>query len=247
MKSPLLLAALAASTLMAAPATLQTAERDNAGSFFSFKDEDWSSRIRLTAGGYGNFGSKMELSDPAASTHGDLYGTRLDLQLKLYTKECFNLWVGLGGSWTPEQEFGTYSENYSEPDLYTETFNGKMELRSYALRAMVVPEWQVLDPLALGLRLGVEVGRNKAKFSESWSYTDIGGTEHDSWNFENAETLVRGIAGLQATWMFTEHIGLTAYGEGQFGQDMNLEIDGEKFGTLKGTAFEAGIGLTWQF
>ena len=247
MKSPLLLAALAASTLMAAPATLQTAERDNAGSFFSFKDEDWSSRIRLTADGYGNFGSKMELSDPAASTHGDLYGTRLDLQLKLYTKERFNLWVGLGGSWTPDQEFGTYAEDYSDPGVYTETLSGKMEVRDYALRAMVVPEWQLLDPLALGLRLGVELGHTKAKFSEHWSYTDIGGTENDSWDFENSETLVRGIVGLQATWMFTEHLGLTAYGEGQFGQDMDLEIDGEKFGTLKGTAFEAGIGLTWQF
>lgn len=94
------------------------------------------------AGGYGNFGSKMKLTDPATNERGDLYGTRLDLQLNLYTQDSFNLWVGIGGSWTPEQEFGTYADSYNEPGIYTETLSGKMKLREYALRAMLVPEWK---------------------------------------------------------------------------------------------------------
>ena len=199
------------------------------------------------AGGYGNFGSKMKLTDPATNERGDLYGTRLDLQLNLYTQDSFNLWVGIGSSWTPEQEFGTYSDSYNEPGIYTETLSGKMKLREYALRAMLVPEWEVCEAFALGLRLGVEIQYAKAKFSESLTFTDVGGTDTLGWGFENSDTLVRGIVGIQATWMFTEHLGLTAYGKGQFGQDMDLEINGNKFGTLEGTAFEAGISLTFRF
>ena len=106
---------------------------------------------------------------------------------------------------------------------------------------------EVCEAFALGLRLGIEVQYAKAKFSESLPFTDVGGTDTLGWRFENFDTLVCGIVGIQATWMFTEHLGLTAYGEGQFGQDMDLEINGNKFGTLEGTAFEAGLSLTFRF
>lgn len=241
----LALAALASSALYAVQPTV--ADGDNRLTWFNPTSEDWASRIRLSAGGFGEFGTELKHLNINQKECKDLYGSRLDLQVNLLSKRDFNLWVGLGATYTPEQKYVSYS--YTEQGLgYVYNGNEKMEFESYGLRLFTVPEWQVTQQLALGLRLGVEILHAETTFTGS----DVavfagGGTASDSWKDRYSDTLVRGIAGLQATWMFTDHFGLTAYGEGHFGNKMSFEDDGEKWASFDTTAFEAGIALTWQF
>lgn len=241
----LALAALAASALYAVQPTV--ADGDNRLTWFNPTSEDWASRIRLSTGGFGEFGSELKFLEGGEKECSLLYGSRLDLQLNLLSKRDFNLWVGLGISYTPEQKYDDAS--YTESSVgYSYNEQEKMEFESYGLRLFTIPEWQVTQQLALGLRLGVEVLHAQATFTGSSLETWTGlAPVSDSWKDRYSDTLVRGIAGLQATWMFTDHFGLTAYGEGHFGNKMSFKDDGEKWASFDTTAFEAGLALTWQF
>ena len=90
------------------------------------------------------------------SDNGDLWGAGLDVQFNLIPAERFNLWVGLGGTYIPEQDFADFA--YSEGDAYySYSEDYKARIRSYGMRVMAVPEWKVCDAFALGLRLGVSL------------------------------------------------------------------------------------------
>ena len=206
---------------------------------------DWASRLRVSAGGFGRFGAEAKLKG-LGSDNGDLWGAGLDVQFNLIPAERFNLWVGLGGTYIPEQDFADFA--YSEGDAYysyTEAY--KMRIRSYGMRLMAVPEWKVCDAFALGLRLGVSLEHYKGEVNSNWRYSDSYGTASGYDTFSDSDNLVQGIVGLQATWNITDHFGLFAYVDGRFGGDVDLKVEGEKIGAFDGTSCEAGLGLHWVF
>ena len=202
---------------------------------------DWASRLRVSANGFGRFGTEGKI-DGLGSERGELWGMGLDVQFNLLPKERFNLWLGVGTSYIPEQELCTLdvSESFSGA---TGTSHSKLEVESYDFRVMLIPEYKVCEQVALGLRLGVGFGHTKV--SETWSDTlSYGG---QSWGAsgkeDDSDTVFQGIVGVQATWNITKNLGLFAYADGHFGKDVDLE----DYGSVDGTAFEAGLGLSWVF
>lgn len=230
-----LCAAFAAATLCAAEAapTLESG------------GTDWASRLRVSANGFGRFGTKGSI-DGVGRDRGELWGMGLDVQFNLLPKERFNLWLGVGTSYVPEQELCTLDRTESAYGA-TGSTHEKLEVESYDFRVMLIPEYKVCDALALGLRLGVGVGHTKVK--ESWTQTlsYAGDTFGAGGTNENSDTSLIGIVGLQATWNVTDHFGLFAYADGHFGADTDIEAAGAKIGSVDGTSFEAGIGLHWVF
>lgn len=239
-KLPLtLLAALAALTLGAAEATptLQT------------HDAAWANRLQLSANGFGRFGAKGTI-DGVGGEHGELWGMGLDMRLNLLPKEHFNLWLGLGVDWAPEQDFANcaYTERGGFIGYeYAYVMTDKLRLSSYGARVMLIPEWKVSSSFALGLRLGLGIDHLRGELSEHWVYSDDFGTDHGTDCYKSSDNLLVGIVGVQATWGITEHFGLFGYVDGRFSGDLDLTDGGTTLGSVDNTAIEAGLGLHWTF
>lgn len=234
-----LCAAFAAATLCAAEAapTLESG------------GTDWASRLRVSANGFGRFGTKGSI-DGVGRDRGELWGMGLDVQFNLLPKERFNLWFGLGVDWLPEQDLAdcAYTERGGVPGYdYTYTMTDKIRFSSYGARVMLIPEWKVCEAFALGLRLGLGLDHVRGEVDEEWRYSDALGTDGGVDRYKSSDNLLTGIVGLQATWNVTDHFGFFAYAEGRFGGDLDLEAAGAKIGSVDGTSFEAGIGLHWVF
>ncbi len=170
-----------------------------------------------------------------------------DLQFNLLSEEKFNLWMSIGGSAAPEQDFTEFYVSHGSPSTGKLSLTCDFDFAAYDLRLMLIPEWQLTDSLALGLRLGVggsyyhwEVDERLAAFSSSGSGS-ISAKWHDH------DLTLQGIVGLQATWMLSENIGVFAFCDARVGDKMELELEGEKVGELSSTSVDAGLGITFAF
>ena len=107
---------------------------------------DWASRLRVSANGFGRFGTKGSI-DGVGCDHGELWGMGLNVQFNLLPKERFNLWLGVGTSYVPEQELCTLDRTESAYGA-TGSTHEKLEVESYDFRVMLIPEYKVCDALA---------------------------------------------------------------------------------------------------
>lgn len=147
-------AALAAATLCAARAepTLQ-------------EPNDWEGRVRLSAGGFGRFGTETKIDLIEWSDRGELWGAGLDAQFQLVSDKDLTVWLGVGTSYVPEQEIATLGLSAGGVSAA-----GKMELKAYGFRVMLIPEVQICEELAMGLRLGLGVSRAEGTGTLTASY-----------------------------------------------------------------------------
>ena len=125
---------------------------------------------------------------------------------------------------------------------------------------MAVPEWKVTERLALGARVGVAFDwmRVKCKRRSSWAWhsrfiTDIpgieqkedtdsdGGVDRDSDSV--TEFAAQAILGLQATYLFTDNVGLYVACDWRLGDKTTFKTDyGDRFDVdLNGWYASAGV------
>lgn len=136
---------------------------------------------------------------------------------------------------------------------YRESNRGSLDLGYGELRLLLVPEWKATDALSLGVRLGAALDWLNAKWTgrQDWAWRqrtaiDIPPYVHDVLNEADAgadgaaesETkfAAQGIVGVQATYLFTESLGLYANfdwrlgGATRFhvgeGQDLSVDMSG---------------------
>ena len=210
---------------------------------------DEAGLFRVSAGGFGRFG--MDMKYAAGREHLELYGAGVDFQYNLLPEERFNLWVGVGYSYAPEQDACKYTEQYnysSNGTTWSETYAGKFELKAHDFRLMLIPEWQICEDFALGLRMGVSLGFYDGKLTETYTYADDWGSDSEGpCSYKQDDTVVQGLIGVQATWFFSESVGAYVYCDARFGDDVDLKIDGEKFGKFETSGVEVGVAAVGQF
>lgn len=200
---------------------------------------------RITLSGVGQYGADLSMTSLSKKS-SPLYGAGLDVMFNLLPEEKFNLWVGVGTTYMPEQNYGKFC--YFEGDsTYTYTFTEKIKLESYDFRFMVVPEWKVMDNFALGLRLGAGVCHYSGEGAGTNAFVTTNGAVSDSWKYSYSKTTFRAIIGAQAHWDITDRLGALVYGQVNIGQDADVKMDGEKIGELDGISAEIGVGLSYSF
>lgn len=258
-------AALCAGTIMAQEAAPELVEKnDNPASW------------RLTIGGFGRGNVRTKLKG-ATADHEQFWGADMDVAYNVWENDRFNVWVGMGGTFCPSQDaygrrgstsrsehqvsddgFVTYDFNYNSRD------NRSVDLGYGELRMMAVPEWKVTERFSIGARVGVAFDwmRAKCRRNSRWGWdsqfvTNIPGiateTDNDSDIGEDGgsdsvtEFAVQAIVGLQATYMFTDWIGLYANCDWRMGGDMTFKTDyGDRF-AVDMSGWYAGAGVVVQF
>lgn len=164
---------------------------------------------------------------------------------------------GFGGR-SSQSEHQVSDDGYTTYDFnYTSEERGKAEVGYGEFRMMLVPEWNVWDRLFLGARLGVAFdwinarysGRSAWVWNSAFSYNIPGmppatSTDSDSGRSSYSEThtqfAAQAILGLQATYMFTDNLGLYAnfdwrmgddaeFGAGN-GRELKVDMDGWYWG-----------------
>ncbi len=243
---------VAMSLFVAAPVQAQAANE------MKVTEEDTAKDFRLMMGGMGRFGMDMQLqtfrselvgSIPLGAAfgwggdHGDLYGVGADVQFNLLSEESFNLWLGLGGSWMPEQDFVDY--RFSTPSMSGLTLAMLTDLSAYDVRLMLIPEWQITENFAVGLRAGVGVTHFEWESTAQIGFSKVG--ELYSFKEDHHDLTLQGILGLQMSWMLTDNVGIYAYCDGRFGEDMEFTFFGCETGKISSTSLEGGIGISMAF
>lgn len=210
------------------------------------KDDTAAARWRIALSGVGRFGADISMMDTPLNKSGELYGAGFEVMFNLLPEEDFNLWVGLGTTYMPKQEFASCLASESNAN-YTLTFDEKVKIKAYDLRFMVMTEWNLTESLALGLRLGVGICHYSGDDAETLSLSDAYGSASMRNTYSYSETLFRAILGVQAHWAITEQLGALAYCQAYLGNKADLKIDGEKVGEFDDVSAEIGIGLTYSF
>lgn len=210
------------------------------------KDDTAAARWRIALSGVGRFGADISMIDTPLNKSGELYGAGFDVMYNLLPEEGFNLWVGLGTTYMPKQDFASCAMR-EVAAAYTFSFDEKVKIKAYDLRFMIMPEWNVTESVALGLRLGVGVCHYSGDDTETLSVSDTYGSATMRNSYSYSETLFRAILGVQAHWAITEQLGALAYCQAYLGNEADLEINGEKVGEFDDVSAEIGIGLTYSF
>ncbi len=240
----LILAAVAATSIFAASAAENNDDAPN----------DW----RISVGGTAR-GSMKARVDDSYSARFETYGVDLDLQYRAFSAGDFNLWAGLGGTYTPKQHIGTetYAEidNSGAPVATAENYAvGKMDLASGEFRLMLVPEYALTKRWTIGARIGVAFDWLQA----SYKYTIWGVTSQPldgvrvpygpyTETCNDTQFLAQAILGLQTTYMFTDNLGLYANIDYRCGGDVSFKEDGEEFAKLNMNGWVAGVGAVLSF
>ncbi len=124
---------------------------------------------------------------------------------------------------------------------YREANRGSLDLGYGELRLLLVPEWKATDALSFGLRLGAALDWLNAKYTgrQDWAWgqrtaIDIPPYVHDvideadagSDGATESETrfAAQGIVGVQATYLFTESLGLYANFDWRLGGATRFDV-----------------------
>lgn len=154
--------------------------------------------------------------------------------------------------------YTTYDFNYSE------AARADVELGYGECRLMLVPEWKVTDSFALGARVGVAFDWINAKCSTrrnwAWNSTfdlNIPGLMHDvdedsdsgssSHSDTQTEFAAQAILGVQATYMFTDWIGLYGNFDWRLGGDTDFNMGGSQKLTVDMSGWYWGVGAVVSF
>ena len=152
---------------------------------------------RFSSGGFGRGNIRTD-SFYSTSDRAQVYGADMDVQYKILGNQKANLWVGLGGAFSPNQEI--YSKRDSQ--LF---YNRQMVDLGYGeFRLLLVPEFKITEQFFLGLRVGYAFDwlRVKCRKDSLWGYQSDVETE--------VEFAAQGILGVQAMYMVTENLGFYA-------------------------------------
>ena len=259
---------LAAACACAAMAQEQVAEREESESSFA----DW----RLTVGGFGRGGIETKMpgmGSKSTSLYGaelDLqYAPWQNEDFAVWVgiggtfcprQRAFER-NGLGRSYS---EHSVSDDGFVTYDfIYDSQGRGKVDLGYGELRLMTVPEWKITDALSLGVRLGVAFDWVNAKYSRnsSWAWNsrfdmNIPGVpptadlDSDSGMSNDSDTdttfVTQAILGLQATYMFTDWIGLYAAFDWRLGNDAEFSTDaGDITVDMDGYHWSAGVVVSF--
>ncbi len=209
--------------------------------------------IRFSANGFGRIGQKLrgEMGSGMKNERGEIWGANFDLQYNFLSNDKFNLWTGLGFGYAPKQHFASLSDSFYDSDVYgwsRESVSAKVKLETYDLRFLMVPEYQLTDSFAFGLRLGLGMSWCRAELSENWSYVDSYGTnDHESDKYHEKDYVLYGLVGVQATWNFAANMSLFAYCDARFSDDVEFKDGGEKYGEIEASSLDVGVGLSVAF
>ena len=152
---------------------------------------------RFSAGGVGRGNIRTD-SFYSTSDRAQIYGADMDVQYKIPGNQKANLWVGLGGAFSPNQEI--YSKRDSQ--LF---YNRQMVDLGYGeFRLLLVPEFKITEQFFLGLRVGYAFDwlRVKCRKDSLLGYQSDVETE--------VEFTAQAILGVQALYMLTEYLGFYA-------------------------------------
>lgn len=198
---------------------------------------------RLTLGGFARGGMKAEI-EGLKPKHVEGYGADLDALIKVYDKGDINVWTGVGFSWMPNQTIMTV-----RTPLAPGQDKEQMQIQYGELRLLLVPEWQATERLALGVRLGAALDwiGGKTKWETSVPAIPPIPTYYDTGSESYSNFAVQGIAGLQATYMFTDCLGVYANVDTRMGKDVSFKKGGERIARLDMSGWYVGAGLVLAF
>ncbi len=169
------------------------------------------------------------------------------------------------GKTTSQSEHQDYPGSYATYDFYyTETSRADVELGYGEFRMMMVPEWKVTDSFALGARVGVAFDwiNTKCSYRNNWAWNsvfdiNIPGMIHDvdydgdrggsSASDTRTEFAAQAILGLQATYMFTDWVGLYANFDWRLGGETDFDMGNAGKVTVDMSGWYWGAGVVVSF
>ena len=242
----------------------------------SEQEDEASANWRFTVGGFGRGNVRTKLKGTTAD-HERFWGADMDLQYNVWQNEDFNMWLGIGGTFSPNQDaysnrgrsyssehqvsddgYVTYDFDYSSRDRRS------VDIGYGEFRLMAVPEWKINDKFLIGARMGVAFDwmRASCRRDSSWAWRSsvliaIPGlpesvdTDSDSGRTSDHDAVTvfstQAILGLQATYMFTDWLGIYAACDWRLGGDSTFMTDyGDKF-SIDMSGWYAGTGIVVQF
>lgn len=159
----------------------------------------------------------------------------------------------------------TSDDGYVTTDVNTyDSYRGDVDLGYGEFRMMFVPEWKVTDSLAVGARVGVAFGwiNVKASGCNEWNwnsriatyippYVDDVTTDGDSgrtdWSDSQTEFAAQAILGLQATYMFTDWVGLYANFDWRLGGETDFQMADNQEVSVDMSGWYWGVGAVVSF
>lgn len=199
---------------------------------------------RMTLGGFARGGMNLH-PNGFKKERVEAYGADADFQFNLLQCSDLNLWADLGFSWAPNRR--VYKKNGKE-DIgagFSYCWAERVQMQYGQLRLMLVPEWQATESLAFGVRLGV--GLDWIRMREHYSDAIVPAIGAWSQSDKSSRFTAEGIAGLQATYMFTSNLGFYANIDARMGEKMRFKKRGTHVAKLDMSGWCAGAGLIVQF
>lgn len=183
-------------------------------------------RWRIGIGGFGRGNVRTESGAFGQNRRADLYGAGLDLQRNLLRHGPYDLWLGVGGAYSPRQggAFAAKSADlgYGEFSLIT------------------VPQRHLTEDLALGLRLGASFNWLNVKANAASD------PAFDGLSSSDTQFAAQAILGVQATYMLTDRFGLYGNFDWRLGDETEFRTKaGESSVDMSGCLWGVGAVLTF--
>ena len=181
----------------------------------------------MTLGGFARGGMGFR-PEGFKKDHVEAYGADTDFQFNLLQENDFNLWAGLGFSWAPNRNAYNKREDVDVGGATAYNID-RVQMQYGQLRLLLVPEWQATESLSLGVRLGVGLDWIRMRDRREGGLIIPGfGTFSDSGTEKFSRFGAEGIAGLQATYMFTDNFGLYANVDARMGEKVKFKKEGRR-------------------
>lgn len=183
-------------------------------------------RWRVGVGGFGRGNIRTETSPLGRSRRTDLYGAELSIQRNLLTRGPYDLWLGIGGAYSPRQG-GVFAAKDADFGY------GEFSL-------MTVPQRRLTDDLALGLRLGATFNWLNMKENAASDPAFDGRGSSDT------RFAAQAILGVQATYMLTDRFGFYGNVDWRLGDETEFRTRaGECSVDISGWLWGVGAVLTF--
>lgn len=185
-----------------------------------------ANRWRVGVGGFGRGNIRTEAGTFGRNRRADLYGAGLDFQHNLLKSGPYDLWLGIGGAYSPRQS-GAFAAKYAD-------------LGYGEFRLMTVPQRHLTDDLALGLRFGATFNWLNVKANAASDPVFDGLSNSDT------QFAAQAILGVQATYMLTDRFGLYGNVDWRLGDETEFRTRaGESSVDMSGWLWGVGAVLTF--